>query len=81
MTVFVRKNHAFFLARHDAVAEFLCEHKATLVLSNHDAGILMCQAAYSNDIVQVKRLIRNKVSPSASDYDGRSGLVTALCFP
>jgi hypothetical protein len=64
--------------RHDAVAEFLCENKATLVLSNHDAGILMCQAAFSNDVVQVKRLIRNKVSPSASDYDGRSGLVKSL---
>ena len=62
-------------SRHDAVAEFLCERGATLVLSNFDAGILMCQAAFSNDIVQVKRLIRNKVSPSAADYDGRSGLV------
>ena len=74
-------DHVFSIARHDAVAEYLCEHKATLVLSNHDAGILMCQAAFSNDIIQVKRLIRNKVSPSASDYDGWSGLVNARCFP
>jgi hypothetical protein len=40
----------------------------------------MCQATHANDIVQVKRLIQNKVSPSAADYDGRSGLVRVACY-
>ena len=36
---------------------------------------LKMQAAFANDVSEIRRLIANKVDPTAADYDLRSGLV------
>ena len=39
----------------------------------------MLQAAFANDVSEVRRLIANKVNPTSADYDLRSGLVIQFC--
>ena len=39
--------------------------------------VLMCSAAAADDVAQVRGLLNHGISPSMSDYDGRSGLHVA----
>jgi ankyrin repeat protein len=67
--------------RHDAVAALFRERSPGLSISlkGHEIGGLMCQAAYEGDLDHVRRLIENRASPSACDYDRRSALHLACC--
>ena len=67
--------------RNDAVALLLRERSPDLSISlkGHEIGGLMCQSAYVGDLEHVRRLILNRASPSACDYDRRSALHLASC--
>ena len=67
--------------RHDDVAMLIRERSPgmSISLKGHEIGGLMCQAAYKGDLEHVRRLITNRASPSACDYDRRSALHLACC--
>ena len=67
--------------RHDKVALLFQERIPGLgiSLSGHEIGGLMCQAAFEGDLEHICRLISNRASPSACDYDRRSALHLACC--
>jgi ankyrin repeat protein/CRP-like cAMP-binding protein len=66
---------------HDDVAELIRERTAgaAISLKGHVIGGLICQAAFEGDLEHVRRLITNRASPSACDYDRRSALHLACC--
>jgi hypothetical protein len=41
---------------------------------------LKLQAAFADDVSEVRRLIANKVNPTSADYDLRSALVIIFLF-
>eukprot|EP00951_Prasinocladus_malaysianus_P047212 scaffold649401_cov50-Prasinocladus_malaysianus.AAC.1 len=43
------------------------------------AAVIMCQAAFENDIKILQRFITNGITPNAADYDGRTALHLAAC--
>jgi glutaminase len=48
-------------------------------LPNNDMGVLLCQAAFGNNLADLKRLVLNGVDPNESDYDGRTAMHLAAC--
>jgi len=62
--------------KHDNVVKLIRKHDPNIAfkLPNNDMGVLLCQAAFGNNLADLKRLVLNGVDPNESDYDGRTAL-------
>jgi hypothetical protein len=67
--------------KHDNVVKLIRMHDPNIAfkLANHDMGVLLCQAAFANNLSDLKRLVLNGVDPNESDYDGRTAMHLAAC--
>ena len=62
--------------KHDNVVKLIRKHDPNIAfkLPNNDMGVLLCQAAFGNNLADLKRLVLNGVDPNESDYDGRTAM-------
>lgn len=65
--------------KQDECAKILREHGARLKLPPCDLAVILCDAAFQNDLDMLKRYIANGGDPAAGDYDGRTCLHLAAC--
>jgi ankyrin repeat protein len=63
-------------SKHDNVVSLMRKDDPNISfkLGGNETGVLMCQAAFHNNIEDIKRLVVNGVDPNESDYDGRTAL-------
>eukprot|EP00192_Tetraselmis_astigmatica_P012624 CAMPEP_0117692482 /NCGR_PEP_ID=MMETSP0804-20121206/26355_1 /TAXON_ID=1074897 /ORGANISM="Tetraselmis astigmatica, Strain CCMP880" /LENGTH=424 /DNA_ID=CAMNT_0005505941 /DNA_START=38 /DNA_END=1313 /DNA_ORIENTATION=+ len=59
--------------KQDEVADILRAKGSLLKMDECDAAVILCDAAYNDDLQTLKRYIRNGVSPNVGDYDSRTG--------
>jgi ankyrin repeat protein len=67
------------LAKCDKVAQLIRTEHPSQRFVNESSGVLMCQAAFDGNLVDLKRLINNGVLVNEADYDGRTALHLAAC--
>ena len=62
--------------KHDHIVKIIRKHDPNISfkLANDEMGVLLCQAAFENNLPDLKRLISNGVDPNESDYDGRTAM-------
>eukprot|EP00873_Tetraselmis_striata_P000688 jgi/Tetstr1/420952/TSEL_012012.t1 len=65
--------------KQDAVTEILRARGSVLKMDECEAAVIMCQAAYENDLATLKRYVENGIPSNAADYDGRTALHLAAC--
>jgi ankyrin repeat protein len=63
-------------SKHDAVVAVIKKFDSEILfkLAGNELGVMMCQAAFSGRLDEMKRLVNNGVDPNESDYDGRTAM-------
>jgi len=63
-------------SKHDAVITVIkkFDPEISFKLAGNELGVMMCQAAFSGRLDEMKRLVNNGVDPNESDYDGRTAM-------
>ena len=61
------------------MADILRARGSLLKMDECKAAVIICQAAYENDLATLRRYVENGISSNAADYDGRTALHLAAC--
>jgi ankyrin repeat protein len=63
-------------SKHDAVITVIkkFDPEISFKLAGNELGVMLCQAAFSGRLDEMKRLVNNGVDPNESDYDGRTAM-------
>lgn len=65
---------------HEGTMKVLMEHGASLCTPLLKQASLLCMATYEGDLALVRRLLVAGVSPSSTDYGGKTALDVAVCM-
>jgi len=72
--------HNFDLPNAGQVQSVLREHGASLMQTETNYTVKMCEAAWNGNLDVIRVLAENKVDVGMSDYDGRCVLCAHICL-